>query len=409
MLHSAQLELPDWILSLCVSLKTDSLFASTSKGTLHQLPLDATKWSSISTTSTSSNMNAAHTGPIHKILTDPFSPTTLYSCSDDSTVKVWDVRTPSLSTSHAVHTLTNSRNLPFFSMDINHGLISAGSQLKGVDSELVLWDTRKLDQSLRSFIDSHNDDITETKFHPTRKNVLLSGGTDGYVNIYDLNIIDEDDAQLQCINYASVHSAGFTTNDRIYVLSHMETFAMFDMSSKEDIDPESATDKTFATTKRGDQDYGDIREKWDCEYVVDLYAPGYVVCGSNSKNVVKIHKFDAEREDFQDLGKNSGWVLEGGHGEEIVRDFAVCNNQIFTAGEDNIVRVWNGEGLNNTQHTFFSSMLEKEEGEVLVDVDTERMDVEYDEGKKKSKEQKEKKHRKHKKDSKSKKHRFKPY
>lgn len=398
MISSNQITLPDWVLSLCISKETESLIASTSKGSLHQLPLDSTKWSD--SNSIISNLTS-HKGPIHKVIKDPLSPTTLYSCSDDSTVKVWDLRN---NLQKPLFELTNSRNLPFFSMDVNHGLVSAGSQLKGTDSELILWDVRKLDHPLRSFIDSHNDDITDTKFHPTRKNILLSGATDGYVNIYDLNIVDEDDAQLQCINYASVHSSGFTTENRIYILSHMETFGMFDLSSKADIDPESVEVSQVNDYKKGDQDFGDIRQKWDCEYVIDLYAPGYVACGSNSKKVIKLFEFDPNKEIF-DPQKNRHWLLEGGHGEEIARDIAIHSNSIFTAGEDNIIRVWNAENLNDTEHTFFKCDSEIDEEK---NIETEAMDVEYDE-QRKNKEKKDKKHRKHKKDSKNKKHRFKPY
>jgi WD repeat-containing protein 89 len=401
-----------------MSPETSSLIAATSKGSLHQLPLDVTKWSN----SHNSNVTA-HSAPVHKALTDPSSPQTLFTCSDDATVKVWDLRAD---LRNPIHILQNSRNLPFFSMDVRHGLVSAGSQLKGTDSELVLWDTRKLNTPLRSFIDSHNDDITDTKFHPTRKNLLLSGATDGYVNIYDLNIVEEDDAQLQCINFSSVHSAGFTSTNRVYVLTHMETFGMFDLSSQFDLDPETAQQQSSSTTgnikeKRGDVDFGDIREKWDCEYVVDLYAPGYVACGSNSKGIVKIFEFDPTEETFKS-GSNSGgreWILEGGHGEDIVRDVAIRENVIFTAGEDSCVRVWNGEGLRDTMRCFFQESEEEEEGH-LEDVESsvavgvenateEKMEVEYDLSKKeRSKEKKDKSRKKHKKDS-NKKHRFKPY
>lgn len=407
MVALGKIELPDWILSLCVSKESESLLAATSSGSLHSLPLDATKWSD---SAVSSNLKA-HKGPIQKILSDPINQTTLYSCSDDSTVKVWDLRS-SLSTPQ--HVLINSRNLPFFSMDVGHGLISAGSQLKGTDSELVLWDTRKLDGPLRSFIDSHNDDITDTKFHPTRKNILLSGATDGYVNVYDLEVIDEDDALLQCINYASVHSAGFTTENRVYVLSHMETFSMFDLSSKEDIDPEFVSESSSPrsnTQKRGDKDFGDIREAWDCEYVIDLYAPGYVACGSNSKNLLKIIQFDAEKEDFDPCNAQQ-LVFEGGHGEEVVRDIAIYNSTIFSGGEDNVVCVWNGEGFKDTEHTFFHEEADySAAAATAAEVEhEEKMDVEYDVKRNKHRdEEKRRIHKKYKKDTKNKKQRFKPY
>lgn len=404
MISTNQIKLDDWVLSLCLSPETSSVFASTSKGSLYQLPLDATKWQS----SAISNSNA-HNSQINKILTDPNSTTTLYSCSDDSTVKVWDIRS---SINKPIYSLTNSRNLPFFSMDVRYGLISAGSQLKGTDSELVLWDTKKLDTPLRSFIDSHNDDITETKFHPTRSNILISGSTDGNLNVYDLNITEEDDAQLQCINYNSVHSAGFLNPDRLYILSHMETFSLFDLSKKYEIDPETyKPDKPEEKTSKQDKDFGDIREKWDCEYVIDLYAPNYIACGSNSKKSLNIFQFDINEEVFDPSTSKFSWTLEGAHDEEIVRDISIYNNLIYSGGEDNIVRVWNGESIENTERCFFTSEDTGDKSDIVendtLEESEERMDVEYDVEKVKSKEKK--KHRKQKKDSKSKKHRFKPY
>lgn len=381
-------ELPDWVISLAPS--SEYIYASTAKGTIHQLPLNTTKWPVMKTI-------PAHAAPIHKLQTDPVNDNILYSCSDDATVKIWDSRTP---LTNSVNTLTNSRNLPFFSLDVNHGLISAGSQLKGTDSELVLWDLRKLDTTLRSFIDSHNDDITETKFHPTLNNLLLSGSTDGLVNIYNLDIVEEDDALFQCINYNSVHSAGFLTPNRIYILSHMETFGVFDLSTQQEFNPEDGETKGKINN---DKDHGDIRSKWDCEYVVDLYAPGYIACGSNSEEVVKLYEFDPIKEDF--LPKNRLWTFAGGHGDEIVRDIKVVNGVAYTAGEDNHIRAWNCDAK-NTERWFF-----KEEDDGSVE---ERMDIEYDARKKEKKEKKEKKKDKKGKkktstSSKNKKHRFKPY
>lgn len=328
--------LPDWILSLC-STNTSSIYASSSNGQIHLLSTNPLKWSSISSFN-------AHNGPIHKLKSNPNNSNILISCSEDSTVKLWDSRIEF----KPIHILNNSRNLPFYSLDVNHGLIASGSQLKGTDSELILWDERKLDKPLRSFIDSHNDDITDVKFHPLRKNILLSGATDNYVNIYDINIEIEDDAQLQCINFASVHSANFLSSNRIYVLSHMETFGIFDLSTENDLDPE-INNNNIQNNKRGDKDFGDIREKWNCEYVIDLYAPGYVACGSNSENIVRLFEFDAQNENFN---PSKCWNLQGGHGDDIVRDISIINNTVFTAGEDSKICAWTMEGLQNTQDNF---------------------------------------------------------
>ncbi|CAI5109579.1 BBT_HP_G0133380.mRNA.1.CDS.1 [Saccharomyces cerevisiae] len=45
---------------------------------------------------------------------------------------------------------------------------------------------------IEHYIDSHHDDVTCIKFHPSDVNILLSGSTDGYTNIYDLKQDEEE-------------------------------------------------------------------------------------------------------------------------------------------------------------------------------------------------------------------------
>lgn len=373
------ISLPDWVLSLGTT--PSSLIAATSKGTLHQLPLDPLKWSSISTTT----LTPQHKSTIHKLVIDPLDTNTAYTASEDSTVKVWDLRQP---LTVPQHTLQNSRSLPFFSIDVNHGKLAAGSQLKGVDSELILFDLRNLTSPLRSFIDSHNDDITITKFNPIKRNILLSGATDGYVNVYDIDVVDEDDAMVQCITFESVHSAHWLTESRISVLSHIETFGVFNMSQESDLIGESTT---TATTTKADVLFGDVREKWDCEYVVDVYAPGYVVCGKNSVSELTVREFNTSTEVVGDVV----WKGDGWHDGEVVRDWCCRDGVAYSGGEDG--KVWASVcDLGDTKSEFVDCKVE-------VDDDFDEADgivVEFEKKEKK----RGKKERK-----KEKKHRFKPY
>lgn len=386
-MSATTVSLPDWVISL--DTNPNSLLAATSKGTIHQLSLDPLKWTP------QTAVEPVHRGTIHKVLTTPSDPFTAYTVSDDSTIKIWDLRKP-FTTSSAVHTLTNSRNLPFFSLTVNHGKLAAGSQLKGVDSELVLFDLKKLDTPLRSFIDSHNDDITITKFHPTKRNYLLSGATDGYVNIYNLDVVDEDDAMVQCITFDSVHSADWLSDGRIGVLSHMETFGVFNMSTESDLTGESTE-----TKNRGDLEYGDVREKWGCEYVVDFYAPGYVVGGKNSIGELSVRRLDPVAEVVGDvLWKGDGW-----HDGEVVRDWRCHNGVAYSGGEDG--KIWSIKcDLEDSRDCFFGEN-EKEKMDKENDNEEQEMEVEFDLKKKDKTNKKDKKLKREKK--KEKKHRFKPY
>ncbi|GMG19118.1 unnamed protein product [Ambrosiozyma monospora] len=387
----------EWVISL-VSLPKHGIVAATSDGHLLLLPHDPSQGII--------RKFKAHDQTINKIRA--IDDNRLASCSNDCTVKLWDFSNPGTT---PLATLTNSHGVPFLSLDSKHGLLAAGTELSGVDAELVIWDLNNLKKPLRSFIDSHNDDIMDIKFHPTRKNLLLSGSTDGYVNLYDLNVKDEEDALLQVINFESIHSVNLLADSRIYTLSHMETLAIHEMSNlavEEAVEPKP-------------KEFGDVRESWGCEYVVDLIGPGYVACGSNSKGELKLFKFDPATEQF-DVDDKQVILFPRGHGEEVVRDLVIYNDMIYTGGEDKTVKVWKAPSkLVNTTVDFFVG--EKEPADEEMVTMEQLVNEEAEKEKKHKHKHKHKHHHKDKKDKKDKSdnkggkskkekkhsHRFKPY
>ncbi|KAG7859042.1 hypothetical protein KL919_003107 [Ogataea angusta] len=351
----------DWALSLAAV--ADSVAVAAANGKIHLLSKSVQNIGTLS----------AHSRSINKIKAVDLH--TFASCSNDGTVKVWDARTNS-----ETHSFSNARQLPFLSLDTSYNMLVAGTELSGSDSELILWDLRKPAQPFRTFIDSHNDDITEARFHPSNRQLLLSGSTDGYVNIYDLSVPEEDNALQQVINFTSIHSANFLSPNRIYTLSHMETFAVHELNDH----------RTEEHVEPLPKQFGDVREKWGCEYVVDLQAPGYVFCGSNSKHELKMYRFDPVVENF-DFAAEAPVHFPNAHGEEVVRDVLVLDNMVYTGGEDNLVKLWKAPcHVADTSATFFSSAPQP--------VETAPKELKPESGRKHKK-------KKHKKDSK----RFKPY
>lgn len=100
----------------------------------------------------------------------------------------------------------------------------------------------------------------QLQFHPTRNNILLSGSTDGLVNIYDTTITDEDDALVQVINHGSVHHAGFLNDRAIFALSHDEVFSIHPATDPDDEQSQDPNPVQF----------GDLRQPLDCEYIAQL-------------------------------------------------------------------------------------------------------------------------------------------
>lgn len=125
----------------------------------------------------------------------------------------------------------------------------------------------------------NNDEITITSFHPTRTNILLTGGDDGLVSIFDTDIADEEDSLLQAINHGPVHKAGFLGDNRIYALSSDQNFAVHPVSTPGDEQDPSPTL------------IGDLRPVIPCQYVVDVLKSGqdYVVASGTNIEYVTIN------------------------------------------------------------------------------------------------------------------------
>lgn len=120
----------------------------------------------------------------------------------------------------------------------------------------------------------NNDDITALDFHPSRNNILLSGGDDGQISIFDVNILEEDESLLQGLSHGPIHKAGFLGDHRFFALSSDQDFAIHPLSSAgEEEDPAPTL-------------LGDLRPIVPCEYVIDIIRSGgeYVVTtGSNNR------------------------------------------------------------------------------------------------------------------------------
>ncbi|KAF3913857.1 hypothetical protein ABW21_db0203043 [Orbilia brochopaga] len=227
---------------------------------------------------------------------------------------------------------------PILSMDVSveRGLVVAGTELTGQSAEVVVWD---LDGRERmKYVESHNDDVTQLSFHPTARELLLSGSTDGLINIYNMNITEEDDALHQVVNHgSSIHHAGFIAGDAIYGLSHDENLSVYKLA-----DPNEDVEEPKPVV------FGDVRQRFGCEYAIDMLlrggesaGVGVIAVGSHSGQWVDLQSLRVE-EGVWSLGGEQVVRLVGGHGEEIVRCLYLddASATVFTGGEDGLVKAW---------------------------------------------------------------------
>ncbi|KAF3939144.1 hypothetical protein ABW19_dt0204769 [Dactylella cylindrospora] len=260
-------------------------------------------------------------------------PNQVFTAGRDGIARLWDLRQ---GLGREVRAFRKKGD-PVLSLDVcaGRGLVAVGTELTGANAEVVVWDLEGREKM--SYVESHNDDVTQLSFHPTITEFLLSGSTDGLINVYNMTIAEEDDALHQVINHgSSIHHAGFITNQVIYGLSHDETLSIYKLA---DLNEEVEEPSPVV--------FGDIRQRLGCDYAIDMVLRGgesagtaILAVGSHSGGWVDLQSVKAE--EVWTLGGEEVVRLEGGHGEEIVRCLYLDDESatVFTGGEDGLIKAW---------------------------------------------------------------------
>ncbi|KAF2895918.1 hypothetical protein ILUMI_10254 [Ignelater luminosus] len=130
----------------------------------------------------------------------------LYTASSDANVRLWDLRlSDKLVAQFSDTTIKESQNcrqIISFDISSNNRLVAAGTELFEGESFILFWDIRNV-KLLGGYWESHTDDVTQVKFNAEDVNLLMSGSTDGLINIYDLKQPNEDDALMDSFNTES--------------------------------------------------------------------------------------------------------------------------------------------------------------------------------------------------------------
>lgn len=139
----------------------------------------------------------------------------ILSASEDGSVKVWDRRN-----GQKVSEL-KSNNSPFYSVDTNKSMICAGTS-----KDVIFWDLRKM-KPVVTYDESHTDDVTAVKFHPTNPNWLLTCSLDYLVCQFDFtskpSINEEDTMEGVYCSTQPLNDCGFINNDMFWALTSVNT------------------------------------------------------------------------------------------------------------------------------------------------------------------------------------------
>ncbi|KAI4104899.1 MAG: hypothetical protein L6R37_003023 [Teloschistes peruensis] len=237
----------------------------------------------------------------------------------DGIVKGTDVRSK-----RNIFGLSQGPESPLLSLACHGNLIAAGTELRNSQALVIVWDSRATSQPLLQYVESHSDDVTELAFHPSQPSCLLSGSTDGLVNLYDTTITDEDDALIQVFNHgSSIAHADFLSDHEVFALSHDEIFSIYDLK---------------------DSPGGDtIVNIW----TLCLSAVRHLGHWKFQKRCIS--QADTERKSFGRCAPVMMWVSPVA--SNIRLPYTTQEKTIFTAGEDGQIKAWrpNGEGNNATK------------------------------------------------------------
>nr|XP_056707732.1 WD repeat-containing protein 89 [Euleptes europaea] len=264
----------------------------------------------------------------------------LFSACSDGTVKCWDTR---LASPEAARLFCGYPSNIFISFDVNSNdlIVCAGTEKVEDDVFMAFWDVRGGTSSAPSsksplgvYSESHNDDITKICFHPSQPNLVVSGSTDGLVNVFDINRDSEDDALTStCNSGSSVSFVGWSGKDfrQVYCLTHDEGFSWWDLAQLDTEEPITLLQipdaREAASLGKTKLDYligGLYHEKSD-----QLFILGGTSTGS-------IHLLDCGCDGLRPVG-----TLQGGH-SATVRSFYwnVADDSLLTGGEDAQLLLW---------------------------------------------------------------------
>lgn len=156
----------------------------------------------------------------------------VYTGSEDGTIKLWDLRLRekcvSIFKDDSDSTL---KPLSCFDVSCNGRFLVAGTDVLKNDAFLLFWDVRTTNL-LGGYWDSHQEDITQVKFHPDEEKTVISGSTDGIINLFDVTQTTEKDAlQLSFNTNSSVSSLKWLKNENqdsvISCITHTEDLQLW--------------------------------------------------------------------------------------------------------------------------------------------------------------------------------------
>ena len=179
------------------------------------------------------SMLQCHNERIGNFVIDPYNPALIYTCSQDATIKLIDLRSASIASF-----LKSPKCKPLNCISQFETYIISGSDVSAGESSVDLWDLRN-GSLIKSSSDLHTDDITSVDFcmsynknYSAYSPLFVTASVDGLVNVCSLDKFDEEGAEC-VLNFSTSIAKTSSANNFSSVFSGTEEYSVFDLESGE--------------------------------------------------------------------------------------------------------------------------------------------------------------------------------
>lgn len=216
-----------------------------------------------------------------------------------------------------------------FDVNANNRLICAGSEELNHNVYLLFFDIRER-RLMGGFFESHQEEVTDVKFHPTDPDMVVSGSTDGLINVFDCKKESEDDALQYSLNTEdSVSKLKWHHQDRLSCITNTNDLLIYDVNEQDLLKKWDRAAVTESMKRKSVIDCNLV----DC---YDLGASDMMLLATSNFNkgeCLRSLKFSASSLDpVANFTKNSQIIRASLFNEKA--------NLFFTFGEGGIISMW---------------------------------------------------------------------
>lgn len=246
-------------------------------------------------------------------------------------ITLYDLRTGKAEQSYEDPEKKNT--ITCFDLNANGRVICSGTEQLMNEVLLQFFDVRQK-TIMGGYFDSHQDDITDIKFHPTNPDLLSTGSSDGLINLFDISASSEDDALTTTVNTeSSVHKLNWHKNvyekDIISCITHTNDLKTYECQEGDLISEFERSQITEAIKRKSVADCNLV----SCHNSLDIGV--FLLATSNFNKGEIVRSVQLQGKKLLPHGLFDG-------NKQIIREsiYDPKSNLLVTGGESGIVTLW---------------------------------------------------------------------